>query len=444
MTDPEEANPLGPSRILAPITTVHRGEARRALLLTLNFFLLFTAYYMLKPVRESLILSLQRGAEIKSYTSGLQAIAFAFIVPIYSKIAGRFSGRGLLTAVYLFLASNLVIFIALSTIEFEYLGIVYFVWVGMFNLFSISQTWSLCSDIYSPGQGKRLFPLIALGASSGAVFGSLVLGSLIKTKGVYWPLSIAAAILCLCSVLVFATAPKTSPIGNSDDSDSFWRRLSGGMGIVAGNRYITYVALLILVANMVNTTSEYMLGKLVAEYAQDQASTGAISAESIPIVIGAFYARFYFWISILTLLLQLFIVSRVIRRFGIEAALFAVPLIAFFSYTIILITPILAVIRIVKIIENATNYSINNTARELLFLPLGREEKYKAKFAVDTFFWRGGDTLSGGAVFLMSGVMGLGIVAFAGINAVLVLFWMLIVRRISTSRRDLIKRELKS
>ena len=139
--------------------------------------------------------------------------------------------------------------------------------------------------------------------------------------------------------------------------------------------------------------------------------------------------------NLVVLVMQLFVVSRVVRYFGVHAALFALPILALLSYSVILILPILPIIRLVKIAENATDYSLNNTTREILFLPLSRDEKYKAKIAIDTFFWRGGDALSNVAVRIITGVFGLGVTAFAGLNVILVMVWLFIIYRIVVVRR---------
>ncbi|MCP4606913.1 MAG: MFS transporter [Proteobacteria bacterium] len=430
--------------ILAPITVVKNGEARRALLIAFNFFLLFTAYYMIKPIRESLILSLNSGAEIKSVASGIQAVAFMALVPAYSALAGRFSGRGILIFVYLFLASNLLIFTALLWIGFPYLGIIFFLWVGIFNLLIISQMWSLCNDIYTPEQGKRLFPLIAVGATSGAVFGSLILSHIIHNRGLYWPMIIATGLLVVCSAIVHLATRDTSPAAARlpTAEGSPWKRLSGGFGLVFSNRYLTLVALFVLLTNFVNTNSEYMLGKLVSEYADEQVRSGLAAGVTQEEIIRAFYARFFFWVNISVLVLQLFIVSRVIRHFGVRFALLALPFLALINYSLIIFLPLLPVIFLVKILENSTDYSLNHTAREILFLPVLREEKYKAKFAVDTCFWRGGDALSGLlAVPIIVVALGLGITAIAGLNTIAIILWIVIIQRVSARRRALLNRD---
>ncbi len=445
MSYPKGEQPSRWTAVLSPITTVHSSEVGKVLLITLNFFILFTAYYMIKPIREGLILSMDSGAEIKSYAGGIQALAFMFLVPIYGVLASLFSGRGILIFVYIFVASTLLIFMALGMAGLPYIGVVFFLWVGMFNLLVISQTWSLCNDMYKEEQGKRLFPLIALGTNLGAVFGSQILSTQIHTLGLFWPMAIAAGLLFVCAVIVRLTVPDDFPAAKRLplSQESPWKRLLGGFSLIAANRYLMLVALLILIINFVNTTSEYMLGKLVADHFKSQAALGLIAEADVGILIGAFFSRFFFWMNIIVVVLQLFLVSRIIRVLGPQTALFALPILALLSYSLILIIPILSIVMMVKLVENSTDYSLNNTAREMLFLPLTRVEKYKAKFATDTFFWRGGDALSSVAVAIMSSILGLGISAFAGLNAVVVLVWIVLVRRISIRQKAVLSESLK-
>jgi ATP:ADP antiporter, AAA family len=429
-------------RILRPITLVRPDEVTRVLLFTLNFFLLFTSYYMLKPIRESLILSLSGGAEIKSFVSAIQAVTFIALVPIYSALVNRFSGRQVLVFIYVFLALNLLVFIGLGIAEFQYLGIAFFIWLGMYNLLIVSQTWSLCSDIYSPEQGKRLFPLLACGPACGGAFGSLVLVSEIRSHGVFGPMAVAAGLLLACAVLVYFITPKLDSIAAKPSSPpaqkSSFKDLLGGLDLVFSNQYVLLVAGLVLIINFVNTTSEYMMGKLVAEHLREQIATGMVAGQSLSELIGIFYGKFYFWVNTLELFLQLFVVSRVVRIFGVRAALLALPILALCSYSLIFFFPFLAFLRLVKIAENGSNYSLNNTAREILFLPLTREEKYKAKFAVDTCFWRAGDALSGLSVLIIATLLGLGITVFAAMNIVLVAIWIFLVIRIARKRKKLL------
>ncbi len=130
--------------------------------------------------------------------------------------------------------------------------------------------------------------------------------------------------------------------------------------------------------------------------------------------------------NLLGLLFQLFLVSRIFKYIGVRGALFILPCIALMGYSLLIVFPLLAAVRITKTLENSTDYSIQNTARHALFLPTSREAKYKAKAAIDTFFWRAGDMLQAGVVFLGT-QLAFGISDFALLNLVFVLVWLGIV-----------------
>ena len=157
-------------RFLNLFTEVRSGEGLSAILLCLNIFLILTAYYIIKPVREALILA-GGGAELKSYLSAGQAILLLLVaVPLYSRLASRFPRRQLINMVIVFFAACLGLFYILAQMNVP-LGVVFFIWVGIFNLMVIAQFWAFANDLYTPEAGKRIFVIVAFGASAGAVFG---------------------------------------------------------------------------------------------------------------------------------------------------------------------------------------------------------------------------------------------------------------------------------
>jgi len=203
--------------------------------------------------------------------------------------------------------------------------------------------------------------------------------------------------------------------------------------VVFRSRYLLMIALIILLTNWVNTTGEYILGRSVqqaAHLAADAAS--AVASEQLSFVeqyIGTFYSRFFSIVGLAGLLIQLFLVSRVLKYFGVRVALVILPIVAMASYTSVAIVPALAVIRFWKVNENATDYSLNSTVRNILFLPTTREEKYKAKVAIDSIFVRAGDVLSAILVFLGVTYFSFGISQFALVNLGLVVVWLALAFR---------------
>jgi AAA family ATP:ADP antiporter len=213
---------------------------------------------------------------------------------------------------------------------------------------------------------------------------------------------------------------------------------AGAFALVVRSRYLLLIALLMLLLNWVNTTGEYILGRTVKEAAGAMLAADPSLALDEATFITGFYADFFTVVNIAGLLLQLFVVSRVLKYFGVSVAIFVLPLIALGGYLVAAFYPVLAIVRWVKTAENATDYSLQNTVRQVLFLPTTREEKYKAKQAIDTFFVRAGDVLSALLVFVGAGVFALSTQQFALINAALVFLWLTLAFLIGREHRRLV------
>lgn len=447
-------------RLLGLFTEVHPGEGPTALLLMLDVFLLLTAYYFIKPVREALIL--QGGpvdifgwtvgkAELKSYASAVMAALLVLVVRAYGKLASAVPRHQLITLVTLFFIGNLAIFYGLAAAAgpSPWLGVAFFLWVGIFNVMVVAQFWSFANDVYRPEEGTRLFPIVAFGASAGAVAGSAVASPVIRALGVPAMLPAAAAILGISIALTRlvhrrevarrrddrgprpgAEPPEaaTAPVGKE-----------GGFKLVLGDRYLLAIALLVLVANVVNTTGEFLLSKKVAQAAAALVSAGAPGGEAEGQFIGQFYSRFYLWVNTLGLLMQLFLVSRLLKYLGLKVALMMLPAVALGAYTVLAFGAALGAVRLAKILENSTDYSVQNTTRNVLFLPTTREVKYKAKAVIDTFFQRLGDF--GSALLVFSGTAAaLSVERFALINALLVVAWIALAAVIVRGHARLVAR----
>ncbi len=440
-------------RALSIFTEVHGGEGTTALLLAGNVFLLLTAYYIIKPVREALILS-GEGAEVKSYVSAGQALLLLALVPAYGALADRLPRRRLLNAVTGFFVACLVGFY-LATRAGLPVGVIYFLWVGIFNLMIVAQFWSFANDLYTKDQGERLFPIVAFGASLGAVMGSAITGRLLPLLGVPQMLLVAAALLAVATFLGnlvdarerarceagipsrFTTEKLPAATGeyliqggteNEKLTVSFSGTATrhGTFRLVYQERYLLLIALLILVLNWVNTTGEYVLGRTVARAAEAAVAAGTADGLSVAEYIGRFYSEFFFGVNLAGLVLQLFVVSRLLRYFGVRTAVLVLPLIALAGYAALAFLPILAVVRWVKTAENATDYSLQNTVRNVLFLPTSREQKYKAKQAIDSFFVRAGDVLSALLIYVGTTRFGLEATGFARVNLLLALVWVIL------------------
>jgi len=420
------------------VTDVHHGEAPTALLLTLNVFLLLTAYYVIKPVREGLILELEGGAEYKSFMSGAIALLLVVLVPAYAAFASRVARNRLVVGVTVFFVIHLLLFYLASNVPTlrAQLGLVFYVWVGVFNMMLVAQFWAFANDVYDQERGKRLFPLVGIGASLGAALGAKVTAVLAEPLGRYQLMLVSAGLLTLCAGLFHwvhvresaRTAAESVPRrGAQRSSDSSAPQKRGfGFDLVFKHRYLRLLAAFSLTFTLVNTNGEYMLSKLFKEAASAAVKSGQIAADGAGNYLTAEYGDFYFYVNVAGVLLQTFAVSRIVKFGGLKIAFLLLPVISALGQSAFLLLPVLGVLRLSKTAENATDYSLNNTVRNMLWLPTTREMKYQAKQAVDTFFVRMGDVAST-AVVAGAGVgLGLGLRAFALINLCIIALWLVL------------------
>lgn len=409
-------------RCLLLFSDVREGEGLGVLLLAANVFLLLGTYYILKTIREPLILSQPGGAEIKSYAAAAQTAVFVLMLPIYGSIASRFARMRLIAATTVFFILNLAAFFVLGMVNVG-IGVAFYIWVGVFNMFVVAQFWSFANDLYTEEQGKRLFPIAGVGASLGACVGALFAKWLFGHFNAYQMMAIAAVLLGGYLGITFAVNRRESGRAGSKHATEPLDR-KGGFQLILRERYLLLIALAILLLNIVNTNGEYIVSRFVSE------SAAHLAKPEQGRFIGQFYGDYFTWVNVLGLAMQTFLVSRLFRWIGIGGALFVLPAISLTGYSMLAIAPLLGVIRGVKIFENSTDYSLNNTVRHALFLPTSREAKYKAKAATDTFFVRGGDVVSAGCVFLGTHRLALNVPKMALLNTGLVLVWIALAVRI--------------
>jgi ATP:ADP antiporter, AAA family len=472
MPDPSATESLTPGgvrydlgyRFLRLFADIRRGEAPKALLLALNVFLLLLAYYILKPLRESLLLVDKDSAAVKSYLSGAQAVLFVFVIKAFSRLASRVPRHILITWTTSFFISNLVLFYALHVggMAVKPMGIMFFVWIGIFNYFVIAQFWGFANDLYTDEIGKRTFPLVALGATLGGLVATLpFMKKLRDILGGNWEFKlmlIAGVILALCIVLarlihrrdVRKTREEREKglAGAAEKAQVQEQPLKagGGFRLIFKSRYLLLIALMIGLYNFVNATGEFIMsdvtvkksiadnggpaaaaptvqpGAAAAATAEGQAPmTPPLATKTESKAIHSAFMNYQFLTNLIALVIQLFLVSRIFKWVGVGGALLFLPLIALGGYTLISFGAVFSLVQGVKALENGTDYSLQNTTKAALFLVTKREEKYKAKAAIDTFFVRGGDTLSALCVFVGTALLGLKLERYALLNVAVII-----------------------
>lgn len=411
-------------RLLSLVTRVDRHELNGTLKLTVRIFLVMLAYYLLKPTREALVLS-DGGAELRSYAVGAQAALLLLILPVYAYFSHRHVGERLFIGVTLFFVSNLFVFYLLG-VNGASLGLAFFIWLGVFNVTQIAQFWALAAHLHTVESGQRLFALIALGGSGGALAGSQVAEGLFAVLGPYQIMLVAAAVLLFSIIAGIGVGRGSVAHNRKAEPPAGYRAFFGGVGTVLADPYLRLIALFVVLLNCINSTGEFILADLVVSHVDSTLAEGGGRGGRI----GAFYADFFFWVNLLSLLFQLFLVSRLYRFVGVRGALLVLPLIAVSGYALMAFIPIFAIVRAVKILENSTDYSIQTTTRHVLFLPVTLEGKYEGKTTIETLFWRLGDLLQAGLVFIGTTFIGFSVQQFAFLNLGLAVVWVIVASRI--------------
>jgi AAA family ATP:ADP antiporter len=449
----EDLPPMAPAgkrqffdRLVGLFSEVQPGEGARALLMLLNIFLILVCYYVIKTVREPLILTTEvpdwmkrmgilGPAEVKTYAAAGQALVLMGFVPAYSWFASRVDRMKLVLGVTAFFVANILFFALAVQAQVAHIGVFFYIWVGLFSLSIIAQFWSYANDIYSQDAGGRLFPVIGVGMTVGSPVGAWI-AKLMFSAG--FPeqviLVLSAVILFVTAVIYVAINRSGAPSGNAIAASAPIGGRSA-FSLVLASSYIRLIAVLMILLNIVNTVGEYILSHLIVA----EATSRVISNPSFDrnAYIGSFYGDFFFWVNIAAVLLQILVVPRLAKKFGLAGVLFPLPFIALGAYGFVALGATLAVVRYAKTAENSTDYSIMNTAKQMLWLPTTREEKYKAKQAVDSFFVRLGDLLAALVVFAGTGWLALEGRSFAKINIILALVWIAIAFNLNRKNRQL-------
>jgi AAA family ATP:ADP antiporter len=441
-------------RFLTLFTEVRPGEGVTAVLMFANVFLILCSYYFIKPLREgwisiSDVIGLSK-MEVRAYSSFLQSLLLWGVVTVYGRYTTRVSRGALVTGASLFCLVNLLAFWTVYPGVFfkglPYTGVVFYLWVGMFGVFVVAQFWAFAADVYDDERGRRMMPLIAIGATAGAAGGSAMAQflsdwSMVGTKHLLLAATVPLGAAIALTRVVDRREPQPPPPALRAGPD-LRRRTSGAVRLVLNSRFLLSVAAITLLLNWVNTNGENLLFRVVQQaLAEDAARHGVAGLQAVQEYTSSgttrFYGNFYFWVNVTALVLQAFFASRLLKYGGFGAILMMLPVIALASYTTMALLPVLAVVKLMKVAENSTDYSINNTARQVLWLPVSTEVKFKGKPTIDAMVVRIGDGLAALTAFVGTQIVVLATQTFFAFNVGLVLIWIVFAAIVVLEHRKL-------
>lgn len=380
---------------------IHTGEWRAVAISFVYFFCVLAAYYVIRPVREQL--SAAVGSTQLPWFYAATFVATLVLTPVFAALASRWPRRVLVPVVYVFFIACLLAFIPAFThvglLSPRALGMVFFVWVSVFNLIVVSVFWIFMSDIWSLEQSKRLFPIIAVAGTLGALAGPALTRSLVNVIGVAPLLVVSASLLGIATVCVVLLGRWARVHGARRHEAGHEDAVGGGMwdGLkqIFTDPFIRGMAVLLLLADGIGTVNY----ALMIDY------SGATFADAAART--RFHADVDLVANLLTVVVQVALTRWLLPRKGPglvimlwALASIAVLLVVVFSadphaplFTLPWLLGPVAPTVLALIVSRGLAYGMAEPARHSLYTRVPRNVRYKGQDAVDTAVWRFGDVL---------------------------------------------------
>jgi len=408
------------SFLLRKIVNIRSDELGAVAWSFLYFFFLLSSYYIVRPMRDEM--GVAGGVENLQWLFSGTFLVMLAAVPLFGWVSSHYERRRFLPYIYYFFILNLVLFFLLfkSDITHSYVARAFFVWASVFNLFVISVFWSFMTDIYSNEQARRLFSIIAAGGTTGALTGPIITASLSLSVGPVnlLPLSallLGCAVVCIHQLTKWR-ATQALTVSPGDNIVAEQQPLGGGLfsgiRLVMGSSYLLGICALMLLFTTLATFLYFQQAQIVGDNFSDAAERTAI------------FSGMDFAVNSLTLFFQILITGRMVTWLGLGVTLALVPLLLAGGFLLLGAAPVLGVLVVVQVLRRAGNYAIMRPSREMLYVVLDREEKYKAKNFIDTVVYRGGDAVS---AWVYSGLRGLGLsmaqISYVAVPVALVWAW---------------------
>ena len=403
---------------------VRRQEVAPLVAAVAFFFCILTALMVLRPAREAL--GMQRGIEAIRWLFMGTAVVTLSVNPVFGYLVSTFRRLHFITATYLFFAASLAVFYGLLVFApqavGEVSGMVFYVWFSVFNLFATMLFWALMADRFSLAQSKRMFAIIAVGGTLGAIFGPWLASRLAEPFGTPSLLLVAILFLVLAVVAAWFVArlqPERSAAAAEGDADApppvDERSVIGGSAwegfrAVFRSPYLMGIAAYVLILAVMATFLYFTRLQMVAALGDDLDMRTTV------------FARIDLWVQIATLVMQAFVAGHIMRHFGVAVALVLLPVTVALGFVGLAIVGSLAALILFDAAFRAVQRAIMRPARETLFTVVSREDKYKSKAFIDTFVYRGGDVLGAQTEGLLAR-LGMGVLGLTWVVVPLAVVW---------------------
>jgi ATP:ADP antiporter, AAA family len=400
------------------VADLQPGEIRGLLASFAYFFCLLTAYYIVRPIREDM------GAMLRAADPDALKNTFAYVfgvmliaVPVFGWLVSSFERRRIVPIIYIFFIANLLVFwlVMSNGTASTVMAKTYFVWVSVFNLFVVSLFWSVMATYWSSGSAKRLYGIIAAGGTIGALTGPLITQTFARVIGPTNLLLVAAVFLGL-ALAVAVALPRLFHADHQAAAEGAkpavtWQSVLQGARRVWDDPFLFRVAMWVLLANLISTFFYFEQARIVGAAITDRTARVEL------------FARIDLAVSVLTIIAQIFGTARLIERFGLGMTVASLPASAMFAFVALAISPTLAVIVGIVVVERAIHFALSSPAARVLWTVVEPEDKYKSQNFIDTVVYRGGDAASGWFFDALGKTLGLGTAGIAAVTLPLAAVW---------------------
>ena len=413
--DPDNPSSTRFKNFLKILMNIEANEIKATLLSFVFVFVLMAAYYILRPVRDAMA-SDWTDAQV-SFLWTLNFFISAGVVALYGAAVSHIKFKHLVPGLYVFFALAFLMFY-LAVLSFTDRALVnkcFYVWVSVFSLFHVSVFWSYMADTFNKEQAKRLFAVIAAGASAGALLGPSLPTLFAGRIGTDPLLLIAAVLLTLpVPIILYLARLKRTELHNEDvHADLDTARIGGnplaGFKLFLTNPYLLAVGGFILLYTMIGSFVYFEQKNLLAAYdlAKRTQILGAIDWTT----------------NILTFALAFFATGRLVKKFGMAVTLALIPVLMVAGLMVLAFASVITILLALQVARRAGNYAVTRPAREMLFTEVDRETRFKAKPVIDIVVYRGGDTLTAWLFTGLTQGLGLGIGMVALVGAAIAALW---------------------
>ncbi|HRP63497.1 MAG TPA: hypothetical protein PK400_09415 [Phycisphaerales bacterium] len=381
--------------LLRRFVLLEPNELKPAVLSAAYFFFLLSSYFVMRPIREEM--GVAGGVRNLPWLFMGTMIAMVVASQFFAVLASRTPRWRFIPLAYRFCIVNLLVFFFLfHLVDGEWkihLGRAFYIWVSVFNLFVVSIFWSLMADCFNSGQAKRLFGLIAVGGTAGAISGSAITGLLVGWLGVPVLLLVAMVLLELgtqCAKRLMR------PTGNDGAQVSMTPLptpepgpgVFAGLTLISRSIYLQGICVHMLIYTITSTLLYFEQARIVEAFSADP-------NVRIPVFAGINIAE-----NTLTILMQFFLTARIVKRAGIGLTLAIIPSLTMLGFLAMAYAPpgmwLLIVLIAFQSLRRAVHFAVSRPTREMLYTVLGADEKYKSKNFIDTAVYRAGDVVGAG------------------------------------------------